>query len=316
MSKDTKAFRLQAVEIFEEARRKANREQLAGRLLGRETRPLPFEVIRRNLRQQSPLYRGIQYIPLDLIVGSVGRYNELTRRFLPLTDSMKERWVNVTVLAMTEGWQPVDLYKIGEAYFVKDGNHRISAARKLGYPSIEAQVWEFPEEIWISPTDKLDDILCRFSERDFMQMTGFDQRHPGHPIRFTTAGRYSELKAQIEEVRQKLASIDEREIPYEEAVDLWYELIYLPAVQIIRESSLLSAFPGRTEADLFVWLSIHRDRLGEAYGEYENLAVLAQTLVDAYGEKPIARARRKAKRLLGRDELPPLADPDPTVKNK
>jgi hypothetical protein len=217
---------------------------------------------------------------------------------------------------MTEGWPPVDLYKIGEAYFVKDGNHRVSAARQLGYPSIEAHVWEFPEEIGIGPSDKLDDILIRFSERDFMETTGLDQRYPDHGIRFTTAGRYSELRAQIEDLRQKLVYIDEREISYHEAVDLWYELIYLPTVQIIRESGLLSAFPGRTEADLFVWLSIHRERLQEAYGEYGNLAELAQMLVGVYGEKPIAKAKRQVKRLLGRDELPPLSEPDPTLKNE
>lgn len=313
MSTDTSTFRNQAVQIFEQARRQAGMDQLTGRLTGRDTRLLPFEVIRRNLRQQSPLYQGIQHIPLDKIVGSAGRYNEMTRRFLPLTNSMKERWVNVTALAMTEGWTPVDLYKLGDVYFVKDGNHRVSAARQLGYPSIEAHVWEFPAEAPINPNDKLDDILIRFSERDFMETTGLDQRYPDHGIHFTTAGRYSELLAQIEELRQKLAVIDEREIPYEEAGELWYELIYLPTIQIIRESGLLFAFPGRTEADLFAWLSIHRDRLRETYGEYGNLADLAQKLVDVYGEKPVAKVTRQVKRLLGRDELPPLHDPDPNI---
>lgn len=310
MDSTTTPFRNQALQIFEQARRQADIDLLTGRLTGRDTRLLPFEVIRRNLRQQSPLYRGIHHVPLDKIVGSAGRYNEMTRRFLPLTNSMKERWINVTALAMSEGWPPVDLYKVGDVFFVKDGNHRISAARQLGYPNIEAHVWEFPEEIFIGPNDKLDDILIRFSDRDFMERTGLDQRIPNHGIRFTTSGRYSELLAQIEELRHILSLIDEREIPFEEAVDLWYEMIYLPTVQIIRESNLLSAFPGRTEADLFVWLSTHRDHLREAYGEYEHLADLAQKLVDIYGEKPVAKVRRRVKRLLGRDELPPLQEPD------
>jgi len=306
MSSDPSAFRNHAVQIFEQARRQAGIDQLTGRLTGRDTRLLPFEAIRRNLRQQSPLYRGIQSVPLDRIIGSAGRYHEMTRRFLPLTDALKERWVNITTLAMTKGWPPVDLYQIGAVYFVKDGNHRVSAARQLGYPTIEAHVWEFPTEPLIQPDDKLDDILIRFSERDFLETTGLDQRYPDHGIHFTTAGRYSELLAQIEELRQKLAEIDEREIPFAEAVDLWYELIYRPTVQIIRESDLLSAFPGRTEADLFAWLSTHRDRLHEAYGDYDNLADLAQKLVDIYGEKPVAKVTRRVRRLLGREEPPPL----------
>lgn len=310
MDSTTTPFRNQALYIFEQARRQAELDQLTGRLTGRDTRLLPFEVIRRNLRQQSPLYRGIQHVDLDKMVGSAGRYNEMTRRFLPLTNSMKERWINVTALAMSEGWPPVDLYKIGDVYFVKDGNHRVSAARQLGYPSIEAHVWEFPEEIFIDPNDKLDNILIRFSERDFMERTRLDQRVPDHGIRFTTAGRYSELLAQIEELSHILSLIDEREIPFEEAVDLWYEMIYLPTVQIIRESNLLSAFPGRTEADLFVWLSTHRHHLRETYGEYDNLIELAQKLGDLYGEKPVAKVTRQVKRLLGRDDLPPLQEPD------
>lgn len=295
---------------FERARWQAERERLTAWLLGRDARLLPFDTIRRNLRQQSPLYRGVHEVALDQIIGSVGRYDEMTRAFLPLNDALRQRWVKVAELASGEGWPPVELYKVSTAYFVRDGNHRVSAARQLKFQTIEAHVWEYPDEIEIGPKDSLDEVLNRFRERVFLEKTGLHLRHPGYNIQFTIGGRYPELQAQIEELRQKLELIDEREVSYEEAADAWYELIYLPGVQIIRGSGLMEAFPGRTETDLFAWISLHRDRLRESYGDYENLAELAQTLMIKYRESPTARMSRKVRRLFGNEELPPLGGLD------
>jgi hypothetical protein len=299
--------RVSAHNEFERARRQAEIDRLGAWLRGRDARLLPFDTIRRNLRQQSPLYRGIHQVALDEIVGSVGRYDEMTRQFLPLNDSLKNRWVKMVELAQTKGWPPVELYKVGNAYFVRDGNHRVSAARQMKFPSIEAHVWEYPDDIIIGPTDSLDEVLNRFRERVFLEKTGLNQRYPEYDIRFTAGGRYPELQAQIEDLRQKLELIDEQEVSFEEAADAWYELVYLPSVQIIRESGLLAAFPGRTEADLFAWMSLHRAQLREAYGDFEDLAGLARSLMITYREKPIARVSRQVRRLLGSDELPPLA---------
>lgn len=302
--------RLKAQTEFERARRTAELDRLTAWLRGRDARLLPFDTIRRNLRQQSPFYRGIQEVPLDLIVGSVGRYAEMNREFLPLNDNLKDRWVKMAELAHTEGWPPIELYKVSNAYFVRDGNHRVSAARRLKFPTIEAHVWEYPEDIEIGPKDSLDEVLDRFRERVFLEKTELKLQFPDYDIRFTAVGRYPELQAQIEELRQKLALIDEREASFPEAAGAWYELIYLPSVQIIRESGLLEAFPGRTEADLFAWMSLHRDRLREQYGDFRNLADLAHSLMATYREKPAARMSRQVRRLLGSGELPPLGGLD------
>jgi hypothetical protein len=300
---------------FDRARRQAERERLTAWLRGRDARLLPFDVIRRNLRQQSPLYRGVQQVPLDLIVGSVGRYVEMTREFLPLNDNLKERWVKVAKLAQSEGWPPIELYKVGNAYFVRDGNHRVSAARQLKFPTIEAHVWEYPDDIEIGPKDTLDEVLNRFRERVFLEKTGLHRSRPDYNIRFTTSGRYPELQAQIEDLRQKLELIDEREVTFEEAAVAWYELIYLPAVQIIRESGFLGAFPGRTEADLFAWMSQHQESLRARYGEFDSLVALTQKLMEIYREKPAARVSRQVRRLLGGAELPPLAGLEETAED-
>lgn len=310
MSAVQSSTRSAARQRFQRARRQANRERMSARLTGRETTLLPFAAVRSQLRQQSPLYRGLQEVPMGAIVGSVGRYREFTRHFLPLNDSLQERWVNVEALSTTQGWPPIDLYQVGNLYFVKDGNHRVSVARQMELPTIEAHVWEFPEDISIDPDAPLDNLLIELGMKNFMARTRLDERIPEHSIRFTSPGRYTELLTQIQVLQETLSFIDDEKMPYDEAVLAWYEMIYLPTVQIIRDSGLLTAFPGRTEADLFVWVSQHRELLREMFGEYANLADLAQLLAAKYGKGSLGKMVRQVRRLLGSEDLPPLADPD------
>lgn len=293
---------------FEQARRQATRAQVSARLTGEDIKLLPFDAIRAELQQQNPYYHGICEVPLDAIVGSVGRYKAFTRKFLPLTNSLEERWVAVDALATQTGWPPVDLFQVGNVYFVQDGNHRVSVARQLELPTIEAHVMVYPGDLTIDPTDDLDQIFIELGEQNFMTRTGLAKRIPDHSIRFTSPGRYTELIAQIRNLRQILAQIDDETMAWETAVDAWYEMVYLPTVQVIHDSTLLADFPGRTEADLFVWLSQHRDRLQERYGAYEYLADLAQFLADEYREAGLPRLTRQVRRLLGVDSLPPLKE--------
>jgi hypothetical protein len=175
----------------------------------------------------------------------------------------------------------------------------------------------YPVDFEINPADDLDHIFIQLGERNFKVKTGLAERYANYNIHFTTPGRHAELLAQIHDLRQILACIDGEEIAWETAVDAWYEMVYLSTVQIIQDSTLLADFPGRTEADLFVWLSQHRERLEEHYGlHHENLADLAQFLADEYREAGLPRLTRQVWRLLGANRLPPLeevANVDKTV---
>ncbi|MCB8942455.1 MAG: hypothetical protein H6658_01640 [Ardenticatenaceae bacterium] len=302
-----------ALKRFREARKQAERDQLASLITGRDNQIIPFEVIRRELRQQNPLYRGIQNVALKAIVGSVGRSQEFTRRFLPLSDSLAERWVGVDALAQGRGWPPIELYQVDQTYFVKDGNHRVSVAQQLQTGTIEAHVWEYPIETEVTPEDDLSAILIRLGKANFMEKTGLDESHPHHQIHFTSPGQYGELLAQIVDLRQTLAVIDGEEMPYREAVAAWYEMVYLPTVLVIRDSTLLEDFPGRTEADLFVWMSKYREPLREQYGDYDNLDELAELLATNYKEGALQKAARQVRRLLGQEALPPLVEIEPDV---
>ncbi|MFZ0545528.1 MAG: hypothetical protein WAM60_08820 [Candidatus Promineifilaceae bacterium] len=298
-------YERQAKQHFQQARRQATREQLSAWLTGNEDSLLPFEAIRAQLKSEDPLYEGLQSVSLTQIVGSVGRYKDFTRRFLPRSNSMQDRWVNVEALTVQRGWPPIELYRIGDVYFVKDGNHRVAIANQMGNDTIEAHVWGFPKALPISPKDSLGEILIRLGEREFIEKTGLDVSCPNHHIQCTIPGQYTEFLAQIQELHEKLALIDGEKMPYKEAVVAWYEMIYLPTVQIIRESTLLEQFPGRTEADLFVWLSNHRQELSELYGD-GSLADWVEILCEQYKESGLKRILRKVRGMLGGDERPPL----------
>lgn len=292
---------------------RALRDLVSSWFAGRKTEKLlPFDAVRAELLEQHPRNLGVQLVPVDKIVGSVARYDDFTRHFLPLKDSLRERWINVESYAMHRGWPPIDLYQVGEVYFVSDGNHRVAVARQMGYDTIEARVWCFPAEIEIDPDEPLDDLLIRLGESSFMEQTDLDKRFRDHTIQFTTPGRYRELLAQIGRLQQTLSAIDDQDVPFEKAVDDWYEMVYLPSAQIIRQSGILDSFPGRTEADLYVWLAVHREALLQQYGEYDNISELVEKVAESWQEQAISKALRRVMQLLGRDAPPsPLPDLEP-----
>jgi len=131
---------------FLRARRRAFFGRIAARVRGirRRSGLLAFEEARRALRADNRLYLGRRVVEVSRIVGSVDRHREFDRGFMPARASMAERWKRVD-RAFHRGVElpPVRLYKLGDAYFVEDGNHRVSVARYQGVEWIEAQVTEF-----------------------------------------------------------------------------------------------------------------------------------------------------------------------------
>jgi nucleotide-binding universal stress UspA family protein len=296
-----------ALTDFEHARRQAAMQQILARLTGQPIDLLSFDDVRGKLKLRSGSPRGIEEVPLDAIVGSVGRYRDFTRSFLPRQEVDKHRWARVSA-AMTDltGLPPVELYKIGEAYFVLDGNHRVSAARQTGAKTIQAYVTEFKTKVPLSPDDRPDDLIIKAEYADFLEKTNLDQLRPEADLTTTAPGRYWELQTQIEAQRFLLNQEQEREVPYEEAVTHWYDHIYLPVVQMIRERGILRDFPSRTETDLYLWILRHRAELEKGLGWRVDLSTAASDLVAGHSSKPgqvIARVEDKLWDTLTPDSL-------------
>ena len=137
----------QADRDFGRARRKAWLRRLMLRLRRepntRDTSP-SFDEARRSLRAYNRVRRGIRVVDPEKIVGSVGRRRDFDRCFMPIRAGAGERWKRVDLAFYRDKvLPPVSLYKLGDAYYVEDGNHRVSVARYHGLPAVEANVTEF-----------------------------------------------------------------------------------------------------------------------------------------------------------------------------
>jgi hypothetical protein len=250
---------------FDAARRAALMQDLLGVLRGRPVDLLPFDRVRAGLRLRHVVDRGTQDVPLDLIVGTLGREREFNREFLPRDESLRERWEEVEDLAEgPAGFPTVELYQVGEAYFVVDGHHRVSVARSLGVPTIEARVREFLSPVAISPEASIEDILLQRGLADFLEVTGLKPESPDD-CRVTEANGYERLLEHITVHRYYRGVETGREPTWGEAVASWCESVYRPMVEAIRRSGVMAEFPGRTETDLYLFTMDHLHNLRQRY---------------------------------------------------
>jgi hypothetical protein len=212
---------------------------------------IPFEKAREHLHLNQRLCRGLQEVELDKIRGSVGRYHDFTSAFLPRRESLRQRWQRVWSARVTKGLPPVELYKVGEAYFVSDGNHRVSIARQEGLETIDAYVCEYIGPIGLSAEADIHEVLCKAEYAEFLRST---KLRPEYEIVFTVPGRYIEIECQFHSIQRSLQSDRDEPVTFSDAAALWYRDIYSPATREIRESGVIDRFPGRTVADIFIWM--------------------------------------------------------------
>jgi nucleotide-binding universal stress UspA family protein len=294
---------LSAVQDFRRARRRAALQDVLAQLTGRPVDLLSYEEASRKLRAEGAVPRGLQEIPLDAIVGSVARYTDFTRSFLPRQDSDEERWARVKVQVTDHGGlNPIQVYQIGEAYFVADGNHRVSVARQLGASTILAHVTEVHTRVPLSPQDRPDALIWKAEYAGFLERTHLNELRPQANLSVTVPGQYRTIEEQIAYQQRLLGLLQgpvcPREIPYEEAVAHWYDEAYLPVVQVIRERGILRDFPGRTETDLYVWISEHRAALEEELGWEVLPQDAAEHLVELSSPRPQHVLTRIGERVL------------------
>jgi hypothetical protein len=95
------------------------------------------------VRISGQVYRGTYPVPVERIIGSVNKGQDFDPEFNPRHSYSRSRWERLFVILIEHGsLPPVDLYKVGCFYFVVDGHHRVSVARRLGMSHIEARVTE------------------------------------------------------------------------------------------------------------------------------------------------------------------------------
>ncbi|MBI1255869.1 MAG: hypothetical protein GC204_00215 [Chloroflexi bacterium] len=280
---------LEGVSAFQSARLHAFWDEVLALVRGKPAELLSFEDIRTRLRLREENYRGLQEVPLDQIAGSVGRYREFTGKFLPKKNKMQERWSRVYAQAsgMT-GLPPIELYKVGDVYFVRDGNHRVSVARQLGSKTIQAHVTELPTSISLRPGMSEEELGNVTAYAEFLDITRLPHLRPHHQsMTLSEPSRYDDLLGHINLHRSVMESTEGHPVTIEEAAADWYDNVYRPAVTLIRKYDMLKYMPKRTEGDLYLWMIDHLREVKEAYGEEADVRTFSDALVDYLSEKHI-----------------------------
>ncbi len=294
----------QGLQHFRDAHLQALLQDWRKRMRGQSTELPSYDEVRKALQAREIGVRPtLKEVPLEKIVGSVGRYRDFNSAFLPKNEALQERWARVDAARESlEGLPPVDLIQVGDFYFVRDGNHRVSVARAHGEKTIEAYVTPVETSIPIeakSP-EELRQWLIEASRLQFLRRTGLEKHYPDAPIRLTEPGRYRDLYEHIDVHRWFLGEAKKQEIPYEEAAKSWYEHVYLPLAKEIEESGLLDEFPDRTVTDLYLWLCKHREELRDRYNLQLDERAAVSTFASVHSGKPLKRALKKARLKLAR----------------
>ncbi len=261
------AFQL-ALEDFRSVRKRAAVAHLLGRLTGKSLELLSFNEVTQKLKETGRYDRGLQEIPVKAIVGSVGRTSDFDREFSPLHQRDAERWARVKVAGMgRQELPPIAVYKIGDSYFVSDGNHRVSIARQEGVETISAMVIEVVTRAPLPADAQPEDLILGAEQADFLEYTRLDKVRPEAEVRLSVPGQYEKLLNHIAVHRCFLEANQAqicRTVP--EAASYWYDETYLPLVETIRERGILRDFPGWTEADLYLWITENQEKLREELG--------------------------------------------------
>ncbi len=264
---------------FGRALGKARWRQLAARVLRRSNGLLAFEETRQRLRAQGQHFGGFRTVPIDQIVGSVSRYRDFDKAFLPKHALTRQRWQSIDRAYYEDTALPaIELYQLGETYFVKDGNHRVSVAREQGQHYIDAWVIQLHVPVPINSLQDLETWVWRQDALDFVSQTLLTD------VELTLCGQYEKLLQHIEVHRWFLGTERNADVAWHEAATSWYKNVYQPMVDVVRESEVLKEFPGRTEADLYLWLIEHQWFLRQR-GADTPLCELVQGFVSAFSPR-------------------------------
>jgi len=271
-------------DAFDNARFLSLLNNLKSIISRKDNRLLSFDKIAKRLNLKNQRYLGIKAVPTEAIVGSVDRYRDFDRHFLPKKNHLEKRWTSIYEAYYKDINLPlVKLYKVGKIYFVIDGHHRVSVARKMGVKYIDAEVIEFLTKFPVTREMDPKDMFILSERENFLKLTGLRESRPGIKIRLTIPGKYDVLLNQINQYMYQLNKNRLNKLDFKQASARWYDDIYLPSIEKIDKTHIIDNFPYRTKSDLFVWVYEHKDHLSQKYGKEIKLSEAVDDFSQKYG---------------------------------
>ena len=199
---------------------------------------------------------GVVSIPIASIVGTVDRRKEFDREFRPTSSRARARFERIAEAARRGVALPaIDVYRVGELHFVRDGHHRVAVARAQGRETIEARVVEVVTRLPGDRSITLRDLPLKGHERLF------HERVPLPPdararIALTDPIEYGSLAEGVEAWGFRLSQQEERYLDRAQTALRWFAEEYLPVVTILREADLI----GRRETETDAYQRLTRER--------------------------------------------------------
>jgi len=243
---------------FVRARRRATIARLMARLRGEPGDVgvvLPYEEVIDALGFVGERAVGVKVVPLDAIVGSVDRGRDYDRRFRPTSGRTRGRWEHIAAAARRgESFPPVDLLRVGDLYFVRDGHHRVSVARALGRTDIDAYVTEVRTRLDADLAMQVSDLPLKSHERVFFERVPLPAEAHSE-IQLSDLEDYALLAEMVEAwgfraMQSRGDALDRRETAI-----LWLETEYRPVVAMLHEAGLVG---DRTNAKAYMRIAGER----------------------------------------------------------
>jgi hypothetical protein len=253
--------RVDAQHDFLRARRRAALARLVARLRGEPDDIgviLPYEEVIAALGFVSERPAGLNVVPLSSIVGTIDRGRDFDRSFRPTSRRVRQRWEGIAaVMRRGDALPPVDLLKVGEFYFVRDGHHRVSVASALGLGDIDAYVTEVTTRSAPDAAIKLTDLPLKSHERVFYERVPLPAQARAE-IQLSDPWEYAALAEGVEawgfRAMQEHGELFDRE----QTAVLWLEQEYRPVVTMLREAELIADC---TETEAYMRIATERYRL-------------------------------------------------------
>lgn len=294
----------QTDEDFNKAHNKALFNEIQHLLTPEEATLISFTDIKQMLRPKNEVYKGMQIVPIDRIVGSEGRYKDFDNHFFPKSNFLKARWEKIDSAMLQDiPLPPINLYEAGGLYFVRDGNHRVSVAKMKGQEFIDAEVVSLQSEIVLKPSTSKKNILKQvlsYEKRVFYSETNFGDITDYWCLDFTTPGQYDVIYNHIITHRYYINMDKPEVIPFEDALVSWFENVYLPVIQTLEANHIKKIFRKRTLSDMYIYLIKYWDELKQKLGNDFTLEAAVKDFKKQYGSN---RLIQKIKNLFAKHKM-------------
>jgi len=225
--------------VFDRQRRRRALARIVARLRSEPddvSSMLPFEEVVAALGRTGERDIGVQLIPLDSIVGTVDRgRGEFDRDFRPSAQT-RARWERIAAARRRgEAMPPIDVYRISDLHFVKDGHHRVSVARAHGDTDIEARVREVQTKVGAEQELRMRDLPLKQHEREFYERVPLTPEQRAR-IKLSDEWRYAQLGMLVEAWGFRASHERGELMSRREMADLWFREEYEPIVQALRDA--------------------------------------------------------------------------------